>query len=62
MASLTCPKISPAVYKPRRPEKTVFFQVVKKYYTTWPKNLKKPIVRFHFMYIENSKAILSVAF
>ncbi len=41
MTSLTCPKISPAVYKPRKPEKTVFFQVIKKYYSTWVKKSEK---------------------
>jgi hypothetical protein len=33
--SICCPKISPVLYKPRRPEKTILFQVVKKYYKTW---------------------------
>ena len=41
MPALSCPKISPFVYKPRRPEKTVFFQVVKKYYKTWVKKSEK---------------------
>ena len=26
MTALSCPKTSPAVYKPRRPEKTVLFE------------------------------------
>ena len=37
MTALSCPKTSLAVYKPRRPEKTVLFQVIKKYYKTWAK-------------------------
>jgi hypothetical protein len=41
MTTLSCPKISKAVYKPRRPEKTVFFQVIKKYYKTWVKKSEK---------------------
>ena len=37
MTHLSCPKKSQAVYRPRRPEKTVLFQVIKKYYKTWAK-------------------------
>jgi hypothetical protein len=43
MATLSCPRQSLAVYRPRRPEKTVLFQVIKKYYNTWYKNSKDPI-------------------
>src|SRR5208283_5160364 len=39
--ALSCPKISPAVYKPRRPDKTVFYQIIKKYYKTWVKKSEK---------------------
>ena len=39
MSTLCCPKLS--VYKPRRPEKTVFFQVIKKYYKTWVRKCEK---------------------
>jgi Putative transposase/Transposase zinc-binding domain len=31
------------IYRPRRPEKTVLFQVIKKHYKTWNKNAKDPI-------------------
>ena len=43
MKTLCCPKKSTAVYKPRRPETTVLFQVIKKYYKTWLKNSEKPV-------------------
>lgn len=42
MTALNCQKKSPAVYKPRRPEKTVLFQVIKEYYKTWTKKSEKP--------------------
>ena len=35
--SVTCPQFKQAVYRPRRPDKTVFYQVVKKYYKSWVK-------------------------
>lgn len=38
MASLSCPKQSQRVYRPRRPEKTPLFQVIKKSYLPWRKN------------------------
>jgi Putative transposase/Transposase zinc-binding domain len=38
---LSCPKVSPSIYRPRRPEKTVFYQVTKKYYKTWVKKSEK---------------------
>jgi hypothetical protein len=38
MATLSCPKKSQVIYRPRRPEKTVLFDVVKKHYKTWHKN------------------------
>ena len=46
MTILSCPKKSQAVYRPRRPEKTPLFQVVKKHYHTWHKkreNLENPV-------------------
>ena len=43
MATLTCSKKTLAVYRPRRPEKTVLFEVIKKNYNTWSKNAKDPI-------------------
>src|SRR5271170_5532611 len=46
MATLSCPKKSQVIYRPRRPEKTVLFEVVKKYYKTWRKNTKNPISRY----------------
>jgi hypothetical protein len=46
MVSLSCPKQSPAVYRPRRPEKTVLFEVIKKYYNTWCRNSKDPIPKY----------------
>ncbi len=41
MAALTCPKTSPAIYKPRRPEKTVLYEVIRKHYKTWVKQSEK---------------------
>lgn len=38
MASFTCPKQSLAVYRPRRPDKTVLYEVTKRHYTTWHKH------------------------
>src|SRR5271170_1295694 len=49
MTTLICPKASPAVYKPRRPEKTVLFQVIKKHYKTWLKNAQEAVP----IYIDN---------
>jgi hypothetical protein len=46
MTTLSCPKKSQAVYRPRRPEKTPLFQVIKKHYHTWHKkreNLENPV-------------------
>ena len=41
--ALSCPKQSQLVYRPRRPEKTVLFGVIKKHYKTWHKSAQKPI-------------------
>jgi hypothetical protein len=38
MATLSCPKQSIAVYRPRRPEKTSLFQAIKRNFTSWHKN------------------------
>lgn len=38
MAALSCPKQSLAVYRPRKPEKTQLFQVIKKNYLSWRKS------------------------
>jgi hypothetical protein len=46
MSSLSCPKLSPSVYKPRKPEKTVLFNVVKKHYKTWVKNSEQLIPNY----------------
>jgi len=43
METANCPKQSQVVYRPRRPEKTVLFKVVKKHYKTWVNNLGKPV-------------------
>ena|ERR1700730_11749057 len=50
MATLSCPKKSQSVYRPRRPEKTVLFEVVKKHYKTWYKNAENPVPQ----YIDNT--------
>jgi hypothetical protein len=60
MSAICCPKVS--VYKPRKPEKTVFFQVIKKYYKTWVKKLNKMIKGFLPMFIGNFKALSNVGF
>jgi hypothetical protein len=39
-----CHKTSPTVYKPRRPEKTVLFEVIKKHYKTWHKKHEKVLL------------------
>jgi hypothetical protein len=31
------------VYRPRRPEKTVLFQIIRRHYKTWYKNAKNPV-------------------
>jgi len=48
MATLTtnCPKKSQSVYRPRRPEKTVLFEVIKKHYTTWYKKAETPVPQY----------------
>src|SRR5207253_10555962 len=37
---------SQSVYRPRWPEKTVLFSVVKKHYTTWHKNAENPVPQY----------------
>lgn len=44
--ALSCSKQSQLVYRPRRPEKTVLFEVIKKHYKTWHKNAQKPIPQY----------------
>ena len=46
MATLSCPKQSLTVYRPRRPEKTVLFEVIRKNYNAWCKNSKDPIPKY----------------
>jgi len=46
MATLSCPKKSRVVFRPRRPEKTVLFSVVKKHYKTWGSNAEKPVPQY----------------
>jgi hypothetical protein len=43
MATLSCSKKSQVIYRPRQPEKTVLFAVVKKHYKTWHKNVEGPV-------------------
>ena len=53
MTTLSCPKQSLAVYRPRRPEKTSLFQVIKKNFTSWCKQRdthENPVPR----YVENA--------
>lgn len=49
MATLSCPKQSLAVYRPRRPEKTPLFQVIKKNFLPWHKtheNEENPVPHY----------------
>ncbi|MGA8164455.1 MAG: transposase, partial [Waddliaceae bacterium] len=46
MSSICCPKKSQAVYRPRKPEKTVFFDIIKKTYKTWHTNSKDPVPKY----------------
>ena len=46
MAIAGCCKKSQSVYRPRRPEKTVLFEVVKKHYKTWHKNAENPVPQY----------------
>ena len=43
MTTFACPKASLKVYKPRRPEKTVLFDVIRKHYKTWVKKADESI-------------------
>jgi hypothetical protein len=40
-----CQKLVQAVYRPRRPEKSILFEVVKKHYRTWKRNAQNPVSR-----------------
>lgn len=46
MGMLTCPKKTQSVYRPRRPEKTVLFEVVKKHYKTWHNKAEDPVPQY----------------
>jgi hypothetical protein len=46
MVALRCPKKSQAVYRPRKPEKTVLFEVIKKHYNTWCKNSTESVPKY----------------
>src|SRR5262245_34737702 len=46
MTTLSCPKKSQVVYRPRRPERSVLFEVIKKHYNTWHKNADKPVPQY----------------
>jgi hypothetical protein len=46
MVTLSCPKKSQSVYRPRRPEKTVLFEVVKKHYKTWHNKAEVPVPQY----------------
>lgn len=46
MSTICCPKKTQAVYRPRKPEKTVLFDVIKKHYATWHKNAKDPVPKY----------------
>jgi hypothetical protein len=43
MTTVSCPKKSQLEYKPRRPEKTPLFQVIKKHFNTWCRQSENPI-------------------
>lgn len=46
MTTLSCPKKSQTAYRRRRPEKTVLFEVVKKHYRTWQKNIEDSVPHY----------------
>jgi hypothetical protein len=46
MSTLSCQKKAQAIYRPRRPEKTVLFEAVKKHYKTWRKNVENPVPQY----------------
>ena len=41
-----CPKQNQMVYRPRKPEKTVLFEIIKKHYNTWYKRSENPIPQY----------------
>jgi hypothetical protein len=46
MSALCCPKKTEAIYRPRKPEKTVLFSVIKKHYKTWYKNSEEAVPKY----------------
>ena len=46
MSTICCLKKSQVVYRPRRPEKTILFDVIKKNYKTWYKNQKNTVPKY----------------
>ena len=52
MTTVSCPKQSQLVYRPRKPERTALFQVIKKHFNTWYSNSENPIPGYvSMMYI-----------
>jgi hypothetical protein len=43
MSTVSCHKKSQREYKPRSPERTVLFQLIKKHFNTWYNNSKNPV-------------------
>src|SRR5262249_16126373 len=41
-----CPKLSNIIYRPRKPEKTALFEVIKKHYRTWGQQTEKPVPKY----------------
>jgi hypothetical protein len=46
MTTLSCLKKSQGIYRPRKPEKTVLFEIVKKHYKTWHKIAGTPVPQY----------------
>jgi hypothetical protein len=54
MASLSCPKQFQAVYRPRRPEKTVLHEAVKKHFSMWHRNYENTAQKQVPLYIDHA--------
>ena len=46
MTTLSCRKKAQSVYRQRRPEKTVLFEVIKKHYKTWKRTRDDPVPQY----------------
>lgn len=46
MSSTCCSKKSQSIYRPRRPEKTVLFETIKKHYKTWQSKSENAIPKY----------------